>query len=65
MQKLPVVDGDTNADVYGYASSEAEACAVAREYFVDQVDHAYVDGPIALSDGGSLACAWVVIAVTG
>jgi hypothetical protein len=58
--RLPVVDGDQGADIYGSATTAAGACRVARRYFADHVSHAECYGPISLREGGSLQRAWVV-----
>jgi len=56
---LSVVDGDTGADVYGYASTEQEALEVASKTFVDPIDHIELYGPITLSTGKVLPQAFV------
>jgi hypothetical protein len=58
-----VVDGDTNANIYGMADSEAEALAIARSAFVDQVSHVELYGPIRLSSGATLERAYVAFTI--
>lgn len=60
-QRLPVVDGDSGADIYGYATTARGALRVARGCFVDPVVEAYLDGPIAMADGTTLPTAWIVL----
>jgi hypothetical protein len=57
---IPVVDGDTNASVYGQASTAAEALAVAETCFADEISHAERYGPIQLANGQTLAEAWII-----
>ena len=56
-----VVDGDTNANIYGMADSEA--LAIARSAFVDQVSHVELYGPIRLSSGATLERAYVAFTI--
>jgi hypothetical protein len=63
--KLPVVDGDSNADIYGYAKTERGAKRVANRYFADLVHSAYRSGPIHLREGGTIPEAWVVLTTYG
>ena len=58
---IPVVDGSTGADIYGYAASAEGAVKVAEKYFVDEVSHAELDGPINLSDGTQIPQGWIVL----
>lgn len=58
---LPVVDGDENADTYGYAKTAEEAIAVANKYFADPVVAAECYGPIVLANGRLLDKAWVAL----
>ena len=58
-QILAVVDGDENADVYGYATTVDEALSLASSCFVDRVARIECYGPIRLADGRLLAKAFV------
>jgi hypothetical protein len=57
--RYSVVDGDENANVYGYATTERGAVRVARRYFVDPVIAADLYGPIHCADGTVLPIAFV------
>jgi hypothetical protein len=57
--RLPVVDGDEGADVYGYANSAEEARAIAEGCFADPIAKVERYGPIHLSDGRTLPEAFV------
>jgi len=59
----PVVDGDTNADIYGHAKDHKTALAIAEERFVDPISHIELYGPIRLSNGQSLSLAFVAFTV--
>ena len=59
--KYPVVDGDTNADIYGTAETAEDAMAIAADVFADPLDHAELYGPIVLQDGTVLEKGWVVL----
>lgn len=65
MKAIPVVDGDTNADVYGHATTERGAIRVARRYFADPVHSAYRSGPIQMREGGTIPDAWVALTIYG
>jgi len=52
IEGFPVVDGDTYADIYRYATSADEAKKIADGCFVDEVCHVELyEGKINLSDG--------------
>jgi hypothetical protein len=57
--RLPVVDGDEGADVYGYANSAEEARAIAEGCFADPIAKVERYGPVHLSDGRTLPEAFV------
>ncbi len=59
--RIPVVDGDEGADVYGYASSAEEAKMVAAPQFADGVCRIEQYGPINLRNGATLPTAFVAI----
>lgn len=61
MQKLAVVDGDRNADIYGYASSPEEAMQIAQSKFVDRIVKIDRYGPIMLVSGDELREAYVAL----
>jgi hypothetical protein len=58
---LLVVDGDENADIYGYAETARQARVIADACFVDKIERVECYGPISLRDGRTLAQAFVVI----
>lgn len=58
---LPVVDGEEGADIYGHATTERGAVRVARRYFADGCNEAYLSGPIQCTDGTRLELAWVAL----
>lgn len=61
--RYAVVDGDQNADVYGYAKTWNHALDIARASFADQVSHVELYGPIQLRDGRTLPKAFVAFTV--
>jgi hypothetical protein len=61
--RIPVVDGDQGADIYGLATNAARAVEVAREMFADEISHAERMGPVTLRTGDQISEAWVVITV--
>ena len=57
---LAVVDGDEGADIYGHATNETEAMAIAEQSFVDAIAKIERYGPIKLANGDTLPEAFVV-----
>ena len=56
----PVVDGEHGeADIYGYATSKAEAIDVGNATFLDEVVDAYLADNVVLQDGFTVPKAWV------
>lgn len=62
MEKLPVIDGETGGDIYGYARTARGAKIVAGRAYVDGVAYAYRSpGPITLRDNTVIGDAWVAV----
>ena len=59
-ETLAVVDGDQNADIYGWACDPATARTIAEGSFVDEIDRVECYGPISLREGGTLDKAFVI-----
>lgn len=51
-KRFPVIDGEVNGDIYGYATTTSDAKTTAGRFFVDPVLGAYfTNEPITLRDG--------------
>lgn len=62
MKAIPVVDGDSGSiDQYGRATTERGALRVARKWFVDIPERAYIAHKVRLRTGQLLTRAWVVM----
>lgn len=58
----PVIDGEIDGDIYGFARTPRGAKRVANRAFADLVDHVYLSaGPITLRDGSVIGDAWVAV----
>ena len=63
---LPVIDGEENGDVYGYATSKRGAIRVGRRDFADGCVDAYITpGPVTLRDGTQIGDAWIALTAYG
>jgi hypothetical protein len=63
--RLPVVDGDTGADIYGYATTRTGAMRVGRRSLIDGCADAYLAENIQCADGRRLARAWIALTPYG
>jgi hypothetical protein len=61
-ERLPVVDGEINGDVYGHATTARGAKSVATRTFVDVISHVYLqEQPFKLRTGETIEKAWVAV----
>lgn len=64
-RKLPVVDGDIGADIYGYATTKAGAIRVGKRHFVDGCVDAYRAENVTDWRGQNIGPAWVALTPYG